>query len=293
MAFQTGWTKLLSLWHLHAQYAWLMVAPIHMCADWSYRCVPLVQHFSDPRNLQSLALYAWVLWALLEGRPWEVVAEMLGYSKVRHNDPEPSSNPRNLQSLALYAWVLWAPEGLPSEALAEMLGVLKGTPASCSSGLMSNARHYSPTPRKVHLCLAAGTAVVPSLSACQGQGNQDTLAVEALTLWCSCLSQVQRVFPAVLCCRVLACKVGHGERSKAMLMSRPCMQGSTVVLGNLASTNRGNEGAAAAVALAPARAAPTTGRWRSFVAWGLIIAPFIPASNLFFWVCPRVSPCVH
>ena len=158
---------------------------------------------------------------------------------------------------------------------------------------MSDARHYSPTPRKVPLCLAAGTAVVPSLSACQGQGNQDTLAVEALTLWCSCLSQVQRVFPAVLCCRVLACKVGHGERSKAMLMSRPCMQGSTVVLGNLASTNRGNEGAAAAVALAPARAAPTTGRWRSFVAWGLIIAPFIPASNLFFWVCPRVSPCVH
>ena len=107
MAFQTGWTKLLSLWHLHAQYAGLMVAPVHMCADWSYRCVPLVQRFSDPRNLQSLALYAWVLWALLEGRPWEVVAEMLGYSKVRHDDPEPSSKFRNLQSLALYAWVLW------------------------------------------------------------------------------------------------------------------------------------------------------------------------------------------
>ena len=83
VAFQTGWTKLLSLWHLHAQYAWLMVAPVHMCADWSYRCVPLVEHFSDARNLQSLALYAWVLWALLEGRPWEVVAEMLGYPKVQ------------------------------------------------------------------------------------------------------------------------------------------------------------------------------------------------------------------
>ena len=90
MAFQTGWTKLLSLWHLHAQYAWLMVAPVHMCADWSYRCVPLVQRFSDPRNLQSLALYAWVLWALLEGRPWEVVAEMLGYSKVRQQAAEPA-----------------------------------------------------------------------------------------------------------------------------------------------------------------------------------------------------------
>ena len=65
------------------------------------------------------------------------------------------------------------------------------------------------------------------------------------------------------------------------------------MLGNVASTNGGDEGAAAAVALAPARAAPTTGRWRSFVAWGLIIAPFIPASNLFFWVCRGISSCVH
>ena len=82
VAFATGWTKLLSLWHLHAQYAGLMVAPIHMCADWSYRCVPLVQHFSDPRNLTSLLTYGWVLWGVLAGRPWEIVAEMLGYGRV-------------------------------------------------------------------------------------------------------------------------------------------------------------------------------------------------------------------
>ncbi len=25
-------------------------------------------------------------------------------------------------------------------------------------------------------------------------------------------------------------------------------------------------------------------RWRSFVAIGLIVAPFLPASNIFFWV---------
>lgn len=82
VAFSTGQTKLLSLWHLHAQYAGLMVAPIHMCADWSYRCVALVEHLSDPRNLASLATYAWVAWALLAGRPWGIVAEMLGYSTV-------------------------------------------------------------------------------------------------------------------------------------------------------------------------------------------------------------------
>lgn len=83
MAFAKGWTKLLSLWHLHAQYAGLMVAPVHMCADWSYRCVPLVEHLSDPRNLASALLYAWVLWAILAGRPWEIVAEILGYGRVR------------------------------------------------------------------------------------------------------------------------------------------------------------------------------------------------------------------
>ena len=83
MAFAKGWTKLLSLWHLHAQYAGLMLAPVHMCADWSYRCVPLVEHLSDPRNLASALLYAWVLWAILAGRPWEIVAEMLGYGRVR------------------------------------------------------------------------------------------------------------------------------------------------------------------------------------------------------------------
>lgn len=84
VAFATGWTKLLSLWHLHAQYAGLMVAPIHMCADWSYRCVPLVEHFSDPRNLASLLTYGWVLWGVWAGRPWEIIAEMLGYGRVRN-----------------------------------------------------------------------------------------------------------------------------------------------------------------------------------------------------------------
>ncbi|CAL5229598.1 g12956 [Coccomyxa viridis] len=144
VAFATGWTKLLSLWHLHAQYAGLMVAPIHMCADWSYRCVPLVEHFSDPRNLASLLTYGWVLWGVWAGRPWEIIAEMLGY----------------------------------------------------------------------------------------GRGN--VVSLEAV-----------------------------------------------------ASTNGGANGMAAAAPLVPKqsqRAAPFKGRWRSFVAVGLIIAPFLPASNLFFWV---------
>ena len=33
-------------------------------------------------------------------------------------------------------------------------------------------------------------------------------------------------------------------------------------------------------------------RWRSFVAMGLVVAPFLPASNLFFWVRPA-WPSAH
>ncbi len=41
------------------------------------------------------------------------------------------------------------------------------------------------------------------------------------------------------------------------------------------------------------RPAPVKGRWRSFVAVGLIIAPFLPASNLFFWVWGSSCSMMH
>lgn len=77
IAFAVGPTQLLSLAHLHAQYAWLMVAPARMCSDWSYPCVTLVEQVSDWRNLLSIATYVWLARALLIGRPWEVIAEGL------------------------------------------------------------------------------------------------------------------------------------------------------------------------------------------------------------------------
>lgn len=77
VAFASGLTKVLSLAHLHGQYAALMVAPVQMCADWSYRCVPLVEHLSDWRNLLGAATYGWLACMLLLGRPWEVVLEGL------------------------------------------------------------------------------------------------------------------------------------------------------------------------------------------------------------------------
>ncbi|KAK9908411.1 hypothetical protein WJX75_007517 [Coccomyxa subellipsoidea] len=83
VAFASGLTKLLSMAHLHAQYAALMVAPVQMCADWSYRCVALVEGLRDWRNLLSAATYGWFVAMLLLGRPWEVIWEGLyGPSKV-------------------------------------------------------------------------------------------------------------------------------------------------------------------------------------------------------------------
>ncbi len=62
---------------------------------------------------------------------------------------------------------------------------------------------------------------------------------------------------------------------------------------------RGGSASSLEAAGAEAESAPLSGRsmqkaalarrrqrWRSFVALGLIVAPFLPASNLFFWVSP-------
>jgi hypothetical protein len=88
VAFASGLTKLLSMAHLHAQYAALMVAPVQMCADWSYRCVALVEGLRDWRNLLSAATYGWFVAMLLLGRPWEVIWEGLyGPSKARCSQP--------------------------------------------------------------------------------------------------------------------------------------------------------------------------------------------------------------
>ena len=77
IAFAGGLTRALSLLHLHAQYAGLMLFPARMSADWSFRCVPLVRHLADPRNLGAAALYAWLAWSLLAGRPWRVALHAL------------------------------------------------------------------------------------------------------------------------------------------------------------------------------------------------------------------------
>lgn len=83
IAFAGKLTRMLSMPHLHAQYAGLMLFPVHMSADWSYRCVRLVESLRDPRNLASIATYLWLVYIVLVGRPWRVVMEALYGPMVR------------------------------------------------------------------------------------------------------------------------------------------------------------------------------------------------------------------
>lgn len=73
---ETRTIRALSMAHLHARYAGLLLAPVQLSADWSFDCIPLVESLSDPRNLLSLALYAWLLWTALAAKPWRVAAEL-------------------------------------------------------------------------------------------------------------------------------------------------------------------------------------------------------------------------
>ncbi|KAL4459052.1 hypothetical protein ABPG75_013917 [Micractinium tetrahymenae] len=64
--------------YLHARYAWLLLAPLQLSADWSYACIDYVSSLSDPRNLATAALYLFLLWLGLSARPWQVLLEWAG-----------------------------------------------------------------------------------------------------------------------------------------------------------------------------------------------------------------------
>ncbi len=68
-------TRLLSIAHLHAKYASLLVLPLELSADWSFDCVPLVERLADPRNCLSLTLYLALALVVMLARPWELLAE--------------------------------------------------------------------------------------------------------------------------------------------------------------------------------------------------------------------------
>jgi hypothetical protein len=55
-----------------------------MSADWSYRCVALVESWRDPRNLLSIMTYLWLIYVVLVGQPWDIILEALYGPRVGH-----------------------------------------------------------------------------------------------------------------------------------------------------------------------------------------------------------------
>eukprot|EP01122_Echinamoeba_exundans_P009807 TRINITY_DN352_c0_g1_i1.p1 TRINITY_DN352_c0_g1~~TRINITY_DN352_c0_g1_i1.p1 ORF type:complete len:772 (+),score=74.37 TRINITY_DN352_c0_g1_i1:229-2316(+) len=54
-------TRVLSMLHLHARYAWLLIFPHPLSADYSFNCLPLIESLSDYRNVFGFALYGALL----------------------------------------------------------------------------------------------------------------------------------------------------------------------------------------------------------------------------------------
>jgi len=65
VAFQDYPYRWLSNALLHARYAWLLLFPYPLSADYSYDCLPLVTSFTDYRNIFSILLYGALLFAVL------------------------------------------------------------------------------------------------------------------------------------------------------------------------------------------------------------------------------------
>ena len=117
--------RALSIGHLHARYAALLLVPWHLSADYSYDCIPLIRSLSDPRNVLTLALYGALAAVVAAGaRPAaHALAAALG--------PAPASSPCS---------TIGAPDGSShrrrgSRSRPEQPAVFPAAPpAACSTG---------------------------------------------------------------------------------------------------------------------------------------------------------------
>jgi hypothetical protein len=76
--------RLLATMHQHWLYAYLMLAPVQLSADWSFSCIKPVADLSDVRNIGSLVLYASAIAVVLQAAPWRWRCdEQLRASRVR------------------------------------------------------------------------------------------------------------------------------------------------------------------------------------------------------------------
>ena len=50
--------------YLPAFNFWLLLAPVSLSYDWQMGSIPLIQKWTDPRNLVSLIFYSFLLWTI-------------------------------------------------------------------------------------------------------------------------------------------------------------------------------------------------------------------------------------
>lgn len=70
-------TRLRTTGYLHARYLQLLLLPLHLSADWSFECIPLVVSWTDVRNLATLALYAYLVYCIISIRPVRLACDII------------------------------------------------------------------------------------------------------------------------------------------------------------------------------------------------------------------------
>lgn len=70
-------TRTLSIGYLHTRYFIQLLAPVHLSADWSFNCVPLVEVITDPRNIATGLLYGYLIYVGVTAAPLQLAKQLL------------------------------------------------------------------------------------------------------------------------------------------------------------------------------------------------------------------------
>lgn len=202
--------RILSIGHLHARYAALLLAPWQLSADYSFDCIPLVRSVADPRNTLTVVLYGTLAALVVRGLP-------------------PAAR-----------------------ALTAALG-------PTSTGGLSDRPH-----RDGH---GSNSGVAPRHSATSADASTPVKDVSSPAI----TSAISHTADSALS--------DHPGRTDELAECAVVAHRSTT--GSEAAPAKGDEAVAAARREAEEDA---LARWRLFVAGGLLVAPFVPASNVVLWV---------
>lgn len=88
--------RALSTGYLHARYFWLLLMPLHLSADWSFNCIPLVESVVDWRNLATLGLYCYFGYTAWSAQPLAILQQLWAVVKAAAGQPpQPASSRRS------------------------------------------------------------------------------------------------------------------------------------------------------------------------------------------------------